>query len=118
MYKLLKIFKFAVIGAACVAAFGAGTMYLWNALIPDLFHGPVLNFWQATGLIVLSHLLFRGGFKHRGGWSHGKWQHKMQEKMATMTPEEREKFMSKWNSWGCCNWHHHDHEQSRAEAKA
>lgn len=105
MWKVVKILKFAVIGTAFVAAFGAITMYLWNALIPDLFKGPVLNFWQAAGLIVLSHILFRGGgFKHGGGWHHRRWKHGMQERLAAMTPEEREKFMSRWDSWACCPW--------------
>ncbi len=112
MWKLLRVLKFAVIGAAFVAAFGFVTMHLWNALIPDLFHGPVVNFWQAAGLIVLSHILFRGGFKH-SGWHHRNWQHKMQHKLAAMTPEEREKFMEKWGSWGsCCHWHGHHHEEA------
>ena len=29
-------------------------MSLWNALIPALFHGPLVTFWQAVGLLVLS----------------------------------------------------------------
>lgn len=117
MWKILKILKIAVIGAAFVAAFGFITMHLWNALIPDLFHGPVVNFWQAAGLIVLSHILFRGGFKH-GGWHHRNWQHKMHKKMEGMTPEEREKFMEKWGSWGgCCPWHGpHKHEETAGKA--
>ncbi|MFO1526770.1 MAG: hypothetical protein U1F16_12465 [Turneriella sp.] len=105
MWKLVKVVKFAVIGTAFVAAFGALTMYLWNALIPDLFHGPVLNFWQACGLIVLSHILFRGGgFKHGGGWHHRKWKQGFEAKLAAMTPEEREKFISRWDHWACCHW--------------
>ena len=46
----------------CVASFllGVIVMSLWNALIPDLFHGPVLSFWQAVGLLLLSHILLRG----------------------------------------------------------
>lgn len=109
MWKVVKILKFAVIGTAFVAAFGALTMYLWNALVPELFRGPVVNFWQACGLIILSHILFRGaGFRH-GGWHHRRWRHGMQEKLAAMTPEEREKFISRWDAWGCCG-HQHHHE--------
>jgi hypothetical protein len=113
MWKLLKILKFAVFGAAFVAALGFLTMHLWNALVPDLFRGPVVNFWQAAGLIVLSHILLRGGaFKH--GWHHRRW-HGMREKLAAMTPEQREKFMEKWGSWnGCCHWHEHRHSETPA----
>jgi|688.fasta_scaffold381342_3 hypothetical protein len=28
-------------------------MLLWNMLIPELFNGPYLSFWQTFGLIVL-----------------------------------------------------------------
>jgi hypothetical protein len=117
MWKIVKILKFAVFGAAFVAAFGFITMHLWNALVPDLFRGPVVNFWQAAGLIVLSHILFRGGgFKH--GWHHRRW-HGMREKLAAMTPEQREKFMEKWGShgmWGCCPYHHEKPTEAKAES--
>lgn len=86
-----KIFKgiFALIFMAAFAlAFGFGVMHLWNWLVPGLFHGPVIVFWQAVGLIVLARLLVGfgrgggcgpfGGWRGRmGGWGrhHGKsWQ--------------------------------------------
>ena len=28
--------------------------WLWNWLIPDLFHGPQITFWQACGLRFLT----------------------------------------------------------------
>ena len=43
-----------------IAAVGLFVMLLWNALIPDLFNGPTLNYWQAVGVLLLSHLLLRG----------------------------------------------------------
>ena len=67
-------------------------MVLWNALIPEIFHGPVLTYWQTMGLLVLSHVFFRGG--HFGGghrWKQEMWQRKMKEKMEKMSPEEKEK---------------------------
>ncbi|HEY3251389.1 MAG TPA: hypothetical protein VGK25_09760 [Ignavibacteria bacterium] len=69
-------------------------MLLWNALIPVIFHGPVITFWQAGGLLILSKLLFGrfGGRPHRGGWHRNMWRRRFEEKMASMTPEEREKF--------------------------
>ncbi|MGA3287269.1 MAG: hypothetical protein ABSD46_07580 [Bacteroidota bacterium] len=92
----------------CIAAavvmcvvFGVATMLLWNALIPDLFHGPFITFWQAVGLLVLSHILFRsfGGWRH-GGWAHHNWRHRFEAKLAAMTPEEREKFKEEYHH--CC----------------
>ncbi len=46
-----------------VAAFVLGffVKLLWNALIPDLFHGPELTYLQAVGLLVLTRLL--AGFR-------------------------------------------------------
>src|SRR5690242_11656161 len=50
--------------------------WLWNALIPDLFHGPTVNFPQAIGLVVLAKVLFggfRGGHGGRGGPPWRRW---------------------------------------------
>jgi len=69
--------------------------------VPTLFKGPVIDFWQAIGLIVLSKILF-GGFKGgrggRWGGSHKMrevWRKKMEERMATMTEEEIEKYRNR-----------------------
>jgi hypothetical protein len=73
-------------------AFGFFTMYLWNWLMPVLFHLPEITFWQTIGLMILSRLLI-GGF---GGHGHGRGHHhcrrQMHEKWENMTPEEREQF--------------------------
>ncbi len=61
--KTLKIFKFtgfAILGIGFVFLAVFITMSLWNALIPSLFHGPVLNFWQTAGLFILSKILLTG----------------------------------------------------------
>lgn len=84
------------------------TQQLWNWLVPALFAGPFINFWQALGLLVLSKILFSGlGGKHR----HKKpfWQkddtvneckRRMEEKLSSMSEEEREAFkMKMWNRW-------------------
>lgn len=49
-------------------------MLLWNALIPVLFHGPVLDYWQAVGLLVLTRVLV--GIRGRRGLMHGIWHWK------------------------------------------
>lgn len=33
------------------------TMWVWNAVVPDLFGLPLVTFWQALGLCVLFRLL-------------------------------------------------------------
>jgi hypothetical protein len=73
--------------AALVAVLSLAVMLLWNSLVPELFRGPSLQYWQAFGLLVLSRILF-GGLRGRG-W-HGHWRQRMwRERWESMTPEER-----------------------------
>lgn len=99
-FKILKGIKIVVAIAFFVTLFGFGTMHLWNWLVPDLFHGPIISFCQAIGLLILSKILFggfRGGWKGRGhcGGNRHEWKQRMKERIANMTPEEKEKFKNK-----------------------
>ncbi len=83
------------LGAAALAlvagtALGFAVMGLWNWLVPSLFGGKAIGFWQAAGLLVLARILV-GGF-HGGPSRHGHWRHRMMERWEQMTPEERERF--------------------------
>jgi hypothetical protein len=100
---VVKGAAFAVMALAVFAAIGFVVMSLWNWLVPALFRGPALEYWQAVGLLVLSRLLF-GSLRGRGGW-HGHWRQRMwRERWDSMTPEERqrlrERFMHRWNHCG------------------
>jgi hypothetical protein len=75
---------------------GAVVMLLWNAVMPPLFGLTGITFWQAVGLFLLAHILLRGWGPWRHGWRHDHWRRRMEEKLAAMTPEEREKFKSEW----------------------
>ena len=89
--------KFLLIGVAVFALLTVVVMALWNGLVPDIFRGPSIGFWQAAGLLLLSHFLLRGWSPGRhGGWRHDRWRHRMEERLASMTPEEREKFRAEW----------------------
>lgn len=79
-------------------------MLLWNALVPVLFNGPVISYVQSIGLLVLSHILLRGWspWRHRNGWRHDRWKKRFEEKLAAMTPGERERFREEWRSR--CGW--------------
>ncbi|WP_211327081.1 hypothetical protein [Chitinophaga flava] len=101
-----------ILGIAFFAAVILLTQVLWNNLIPELFHGPVISYWQALGLLVLGKLLF-GWHGHNRGWGGGwrqrrEWKERMKEKMADMTPEQKEKmkafFRSRCGS-GRFEWH-------------
>ena len=95
MMKVVKMVVFLVVGAILL---GAIVMLLWNALVPDLFHGPEITFLQSVGLLVLSHILLRGWghWRYSNGWRHDRWRRKFEEKLAAMAPEEREKFKEEW----------------------
>jgi len=88
-----------MLAVAIVAAFviGCVVMLLWNVLVPELFKGPVITYWQAIGLLVLSHILLRGWGHGWHGWRHDRWSHKFEQRLAAMTPEEREKFRNEFH---------------------
>jgi len=93
---IMVIVAVAVFGTAFVMA----TQYLWNWIVPALFAGPVITFWQALGLLVLSKILF-SGFGGKGNWSKHRgrgpyWK----EKWNAMSPEEQERFKTKMKGMG------------------
>ncbi|MCX6137849.1 MAG: hypothetical protein NTV54_10180 [Ignavibacteriales bacterium] len=97
--RVAKMIAFAIVAAFVV---GCVVMLLWNALVPELFKGPVITYWQAVGLLVLSHILLRGWGHGRHGWRHDRLSHKLEQRLAGMTPEEREQFKSKLHHrWDC-----------------
>ena len=89
-----KVLGFILIAIFGVLLFGNIVMWLWNALMPVIFHLPIITFPQALGLLVLSKILFSS---FRGG-GPGRFRHggKLREKWMNMTPEEREKFKQEW----------------------
>jgi membrane protein implicated in regulation of membrane protease activity len=58
--RVLKYAGFAILGIGFITLAVFVIMSLWNALIPSLFHGPVLTFWQTAGLFLLSKILLTG----------------------------------------------------------
>ena len=115
---LYKIGKMLLIMAAALLVLGYVVMVLWNALIPELFNGPVLTFWQAAGLLLLAHILFRGwggGFGHKRHASTY-WKRRFEEKLASMTPEEQEKFKQEWKDR--CGWYPGMEKDTHAAQKA
>jgi hypothetical protein len=80
----LKKAGFVLLGIGFVALVIFVTMSLWNCLIPDIFHGPTITYWQAFGLLLLGKLLFGWNSHHRGWgqWGRGDWKNKIREKMA------------------------------------
>jgi len=81
-----------VIAAVMALLLGFVVMWLWNWLMPAIFGLPTITFWQAWGLVVLAHILFKS-FPHKnyhnhdGHWNQGErwnygehWKRKFQKK--------------------------------------
>jgi hypothetical protein len=81
---------------AVVALLVLLTMLLWNALMPDVFHLPAINYWQAAGLMLLSRLLLGGlrGFHHHH--DHTSRNH-LRKRWESLKPEEREEVFRNWD---------------------
>ncbi len=73
-----------------LAVLGVLVMLLWNALLPELFNAPTLSYWQAVGMLLLSHLLLRGtpfyGMRAR---RIARRRRCLDKRLAAMTSEER-----------------------------
>lgn len=115
---LLSKVRFFAIAVVIPFAIGYVIMGLWNALIPDLFKGPVITYLQAVGLLLLSHFLFHGwgGWRYSNGWRHRHWKHRMEERIASMTPDERKKYEEEWRRR--CGWYPGQESDSKTQAGA
>lgn len=89
-----------MLGVAAVIGFTFVVMWLWNWLVPELFNGPVIAYWQTMGLLVLSKILFSGiGGDHskHSGHKHDdicgdrdKWKRRVEAKMNGKVEEKDE----------------------------
>src|SRR5580692_11979183 len=98
-FGIRRVLGFILIAIFGVLLFGNIVMWLWNALMPVIFHLPIITFPQALGLLVLSKILFSS---FRGGGPGHFRGARIREKWMNMTPEEREKFKQEWGhrGWG------------------
>lgn len=107
--KGLMFVTFFIVAALLL---GFIVMGLWNAILPAVLGIKTITFMQALGILLLSKILF-GGFRgscHRGGGQQ--WKMKMQEKMASMTPEEKEKFKAEWKNRCGSKWRMHQEDST------
>jgi|SRR5579862_8723323 len=91
-YWIPRLVKFVVFAAVAVTVASGVVMTLWNWVMPATFGLPVLTLGRAFALLVLSRLLL-GGFWHPMG-RRMHWRHRMRERWAQMSVEERERFMA------------------------
>lgn len=88
--RVVRLFVILLLVLIVAAGFGLVVQHLWNWLMPAVFGLHVITYWQALGLLALCWILFRGPRGWMGHRMH--WRHRMRERWARMTPEEREKF--------------------------
>jgi len=94
-HGLRKVQIIAPLAILAMVGFIFLVMLLWNWLVPVLFAGPMINFWQTLGLLILSRILL--GSWHGGGRGPGRhWRARVIERWEQMTPEERERFRQGW----------------------
>ena len=86
---------------AMIAIVGLAVMELWNWLIPELFNGNMINYWQALGLLALARLLTGFG---KGGMQH--WKQKMTGGWSSMSDDDRDELRAKFKD----RWCSHDEE--------
>ena len=102
--RILGIGGLAIVGLSIAAGlallFGFILMWLWNWLMPDIFGLPTISFWQAWGLVLLSHILVKTFPHHDHG--HGRdfchdhphsdqWKNKFHKKFFEDEAEQEEK---------------------------
>ena len=89
--NVLKYVGFGILGIGFVALAIFVTMSLWNALIPQLFHGPAITFWQAAGLFLLSKILLTGVAPgHHDTKKDKDWRKKFHRKFRSCSDDEPE----------------------------
>ncbi|MDE7304903.1 MAG: hypothetical protein K2N04_03200 [Alistipes sp.] len=89
MKRNLKLLIHAVGGIVVCALVVGAAMWLWNALIPDIFGWKEVGYWQMLGLLALAHLFF-GHMGRLSGWDKHRHLH---HAMHAMSREERRKFI-------------------------
>ncbi|MDR1654334.1 MAG: hypothetical protein LBS01_11960 [Prevotellaceae bacterium] len=89
-HKGFHIFFHFLFGVAFLALFGAVVMWLWNALLPQIFGIVPINFWQALGVLILCRILFSGfSSKHAFAGRGRRHKNRIRRKWQNMTPDER-----------------------------
>jgi len=64
--KVFKVIFIVILAIGLVFLMGYVVQYLWNWLMPELFGLPVIGYWKAIGILLLSKIIFGfGGGRHK-----------------------------------------------------
>jgi len=114
-------FKFTILLLLAAGGFSIVVMWLWNALLPDIFGITTINFWQALGLFALARILFGGVGDGIMKHAHHHHHSSIKEQWMKMTPEQRKKFIDRRKHFGFgqafAKYHFdmHEHEEAVKE---
>jgi len=123
--RILFVLGALVFAALMALLFGWLLMLLWNWLMPQIFGLPLITYWQGWGLILLSHLLFKGahagpghprrsfydGSRRRGGYNKGRFHRRPDQ-------EDFNEFKREFHHRMRQRWHDSDHmSEGREEAE-
>jgi hypothetical protein len=90
-------FGFALMAIVFVIAIGFVIMLLWNWLMPELFGLSTITYWQAVGLLILSKILFGGGWSKKQHPRHSHyWKKRFMSKWDDMCEEDRDKIKERF----------------------
>jgi hypothetical protein len=80
-----------IIAAGMALILGFVVMWLWNWLMPAILGLTKITFWQAWGLVVLSHILFKS-FPHSKNHNYDdRWKRRFKDKFFTEKEEEKKR---------------------------
>jgi hypothetical protein len=92
------IVGFLILAPLITLVMGTVVKFLWNWLMPTLFHLPAITFWQTIGLLFLSWILFGGrrGFTPvTSRWERRRWRQRL-DMWQELTPEQRAELRGRW----------------------
>jgi hypothetical protein len=80
-----------IIAAGMALILGFVVMWLWNWLMPAIFGLTKITFWQAWGLVLLSHILFKSFPHPKNHYRDDRWKKHFKDKFFTEKEEEKKR---------------------------
>lgn len=88
--------------AAVVLIFGFVVMWLWNAVMPQVFGVTAITYWQAVILLVLSKIFFHGWHSNHRDKFHDHADLKYRSSLAKwwmcLSDEEKTRLRKSWET--------------------
>ena len=86
-FRIIPWIIVGIFGAAALALlFGLIVMVLWNWIMPEIFGLQEISYWQAWGIVLLAHILFKGPLghhekhHHEKEWNRDDWHRKFHDR--------------------------------------